>query len=573
MTMACAMARTMAGTMARTMAVMAKGMKRVTLLGLAVCVLGPGMMRAQGSGAGSGAGLDAKALTLFKQPADSWPTYNGDYSGRRYSELAQINTKTVGDVKVAWKYKIEGVGSTRAMASPIIKSTPLMVDGVVYFTIPDHVYAVDARTGNPIWHFDWEDHGGHLLGQRGVGMYGNWIYFLTPDGWFLSLDSRTGKEHWRKKVADEKLQYFTTMSAMIVKNHVLIGVGGDAMDVRGYLEARDPETGEQQWRWWSEPLKMGDPGSETWPNQASMDHGGGMTWLPGTYDPALNLIYWGTGNTNPVFAGQGRKGANLYTDAIVALNPDTGKMAWYFQASPHDTHDWDNVETPVLFDAVIDGKPRKLLAQAARCGYFFVLDRTNGKYLVSKPFAHTANWSKGVDERGQPIPNVGKEPHVDGSMVDVPINGATNWPPPSYSPQTKLFYVNANEGYGVAYLYDTSPEPQGYGGGGSAAFDAHSALIALDVKDGSVRWRHDPKGEGAEGGGMSGGILTTAGGLLFTGDSTRVAAFDAGSGAILWSLPLGSRVSNGPSTWMLDGKQSVLVGAGDTLYSLTVGGK
>ena len=569
MTMACAMARTMAGTMA----VMAKGMKRVTLLGLAVCVLGPGMMRAQGSGAGSGAGLDAKALTLFKQPADSWPTYNGDYSGRRYSELAQINTKTVGDVKVAWKYKIEGVGSTRAMASPIIKSTPLMVDGVVYFTIPDHVYAVDARTGNPIWHFDWEDHGGHLLGQRGVGMYGNWIYFLTPDGWFLSLDSRTGKEHWRKKVADEKLQYFTTMSAMIVKNHVLIGVGGDAMDVRGYLEARDPETGEQQWRWWSEPLKMGDPGSETWPNQASMDHGGGMTWLPGTYDPALNLIYWGTGNTNPVFAGQGRKGANLYTDAIVALNPDTGKMAWYFQASPHDTHDWDNVETPVLFDAVIDGKPRKLLAQAARCGYFFVLDRTNGKYLVSKPFAHTANWSKGVDERGQPIPNVGKEPHVDGSMVDVPINGATNWPPPSYSPQTKLFYVNANEGYGVAYLYDTSPEPQGYGGGGSAAFDAHSALIALDVKDGSVRWRHDPKGEGAEGGGMSGGILTTAGGLLFTGDSTRVAAFDAGSGAILWSLPLGSRVSNGPSTWMLDGKQSVLVGAGDTLYSLTVGGK
>lgn len=572
MTMACAMARTMAGTMA-VMAVMAKGMKRVTLLGLAVCVLGPGMMRAQGSGAGSGAGLDAKALTLFKQPADSWPTYNGDYSGRRYSELAQINTKTVGDVKVAWKYKIEGVGSTRAMASPIIKSTPLMVNGVVYFTIPDHVYAVDARTGNPIWHFDWEDHGGHLLGQRGVGMYGNWIYFLTPDGWFLSLDSRTGKEHWRKKVADEKLQYFTTMSAMIVKNHVLIGVGGDAMDVRGYLEARDPETGEQQWRWWSEPLKMGDPGSETWPNQASMDHGGGMTWLPGTYDPALNLIYWGTGNTNPVFAGQGRKGANLYTDAIVALNPDTGKMAWYFQASPHDTHDWDNVETPVLFDAVIDGKPRKLLAQAARCGYFFVLDRTNGKYLVSKPFAHTANWSKGVDERGQPIPNVGKEPHVDGSMVDVPINGATNWPPPSYSPQTKLFYVNANEGYGVAYLYDTSPEPQGYGGGGSAAFDAHSALIALDVKDGSVRWRHDPKGEGAEGGGMSGGILTTAGGLLFTGDSTRVAAFDAGSGAILWSLPLGSRVSNGPSTWMLDGKQSVLVGAGDTLYSLTVGGK
>ena len=541
--------------------------KRLAWVGVLLGGLLPGMVLAQD------AGLDPKALTLFKQPADSWPTYNGDYSGRRYSELAQINTKTIGEVKVAWQYKIEGVGATRAMASPIIKSTPLMVNGVVYFTIPDHVYAVDARTGREIWHFDYEDHGGHLLGQRGVGMYGNWIYFLTPDGWFLSLDSKTGKERWRKKVADEKQQYFTTMSAVIVKNHVLIGVGGDAMDVRGYLEARDPETGEQQWKWWSEPLKMGDAGSETWPNQAAMDHGGGMTWLPGTYDPELNLIYWGTGNTNPVFAGQGRKGANLYTDAIVALNPDTGKLVWYFQASPHDTHDWDNVETPVLFDAVVNGKPRKLLAQAARCGYFFVLDRTNGRYLVSKPFVHTGNWAKGVDERGQPIPDAGKEPHVDGSMVDVPINGATNWPPPSYSPQTKLFYVNANEGYGVAYLYDTSAEPQGYGGGGSAAFDAHSALIALDVKDGSVRWRHDPKGEGAEGGGMSGGILTTAGGLLFTGDSMRVAAFDAGSGTVVWSLPLGSRVSNGPSTWMLDGKQSVIVAAGDTLYALTVGGK
>ena len=541
--------------------------KRLAWVGVLLGGLLPGMVLAQD------AGLDPKALTLFKQPADSWPTYNGDYSGRRYSELAQINTKTIGEVKVAWQYKIEGVGATRAMASPIIKSTPLMVNGVVYFTIPDHVYAVDARTGREIWHFDYEDHGGHLLGQRGVGMYGNWIYFLTPDGWFLSLDSKTGKERWRKKVADEKQQYFTTMSAVIVKNHVLIGVGGDAMDVRGYLEARDPETGEQQWKWWSEPLKMGDAGSETWPNQAAMDHGGGMTWLPGTYDPELNLIYWGTGNTNPVFAGQGRKGANLYTDAIVALNPDTGKLVWYFQASPHDTHDWDNVETPVLFDAVVNGKPRKLLAQAARCGYFFVLDRTNGRYLVSKPFVHTGNWAKGVDERGQPIPDAGKEPHVDGSMVDVPINGATNWPPPSYSPQTKLFYVNANEGYGVAYLYDTSAEPQGYGGGGSAAFDAHSSLIALDVKDGSVRWRHDPKGEGAEGGGMSGGILTTAGGLLFTGDSMRVAAFDAGSGTVVWSLPLGSRVSNGPSTWMLDGKQSVIVAAGDTLYALTVGGK
>jgi acido-empty-quinoprotein group A len=519
-------------------------------------------------------GLDQKTLSLFHPPTDVWPTYNGDYSGRRFSELKQINATNVAQLKTAWTYKITGIGANRANINPSIKSTPLMVDGVLYFTIPDHVFAVDARSGKELWRFDFEDHGGHLLGQRGVGMYGKWIYFLTPDGWFISLDSKTGKERWRKKVADEKLQYFTTMAAVIVKNHVIIGVGGDAMDVRGYLEARDPETGEEQWRWWSEPLKMGDPGSDTWPNQTSMDHGGGMTWLPGTYDPDLNLLYWGTGNTNPVFAGQGRKGANLYTDAIVALNPDTGKLVWYFQASPHDTHDWDNVETPVLFDMVIDGKPRKLLAQAARCGYFFVLDRTNGKYLVSTPFVNKANWAKGIDERGQPIPNVGKEPQVDGSMVDVPINGATNWPPPSYSPITKLFYVNATEGYGVAYLYDTSAEPEGYGGGGSgAAFDSRSTLLALDVTNGQVKWRHVAKGEGAEGGGIAGGILTTAGNLLFTGDSNRLAAFDPANGNILWSAVLTGRVSNGPSTYTLDGKQYVIAGAGDTLYAMALAGK
>lgn len=518
-------------------------------------------------------GLDPKALTLFQPPADTWPTYNGDYSGRRFSEIAQINQKNIGELKTKWEYKITGIPPLRGSGPLVIKSTPLMVNGVLYFTIPDHVFAVDARTGKEKWRFNFEDHGGHILGQRGVGMYGRWIYFLTPDGWFISLDSETGKERWRKKVADEKLQYFTTMAAVIVKNHVIIGVGGDAMDVRGYLEARDPETGEMQWQWSSEPLKMGDPGSETWPNQQAMDHGGGMTWLPGTYDPELNLIYWGTGNTNPVFAGQGRKGANLYTDSIVALNPDTGKMVWYFQGSPHDTHDWDNVETPVLFDMEIDGKPRKLLAQAARCGYFFVLDRVTGKNLVSKPFTGTANWSKGIDEKGQPIPDPNKEPKVDGSMVDVPINGATNWPPPSYSPQTKLFYVNASEGYGVAYLYDTSPEPQGYGGGGAGHFDPASSLIALDVTNGSVRWKHVSKGMGEEGGGMSGGILTTAGDLLFTGDSDRLAAFDPGNGKILWSEKLGKHVSNGPSTWTLDGQQNIIVGAGDTLYGLTLGGK
>ncbi len=294
-----------------------------------------------------------------------------------------------------------------------------------------------------------------------------------------------------------------------------------------------------------------------------------MTWMPGTYDPELNLIYWGTGNANPVFAGQSRKGANLWTASIVALNPDTGKLVWWFQASPHDTHDWDNVETPVLLDAVIDGKPRKLLAQGARCGWFFLLDRTNGKNLVSKPFSGTGNWAKGVDAKGQPIPDPAKEPKVDGSMIDMPAIGATNWPPASYDPQTGLFYLNGTHGYGMAYLYDTSDKPEGYAGGGGPTADPRSALLAIDIKTGAVRWRHEHPQQGF-GGGMSGGVLTTGGGLLFTGDSGQLVAFDPADGKLLWHQRLPSAVSNGPSTWMLDGKQYIIVGAGDTLYALTL---
>ena len=514
-------------------------------------------------------GLNPGTLGLFKQTPGVWPTYNGDYSGRRYIELNQINQSNVDLLKIDWIYRITSVGQQRGVGTPTIKSTPLLVDGVLYFTIPDHVFAISARTGEQLWQYDFEDKGGHLVGQRGVAMYGNWLYFLSPDGWFISLNAKDGKERWRKKIADEKLQYFTTIAPLVVKNHIIVGVGGDAMDVRGYLEARDPETGEVQWKWWSEPLKMGDPGSETWPNQTAMDHGGGMTWLPGTYDPELNTIYWGTGNANPVFAGQGRKGSNLYTASIVALNADTGKLEWYFQASPHDTHDWDNVETPVIFDANIDGKPRKLLAQAGRCGWFFVLDRTNGKALVSKPFSGTGNWAKGVDAKGQPIPDPDKEPKIDGSMIDMPAMGATNWPPPSYDPQTELFYVNGTEGYGVAYLYDTSPEPEGYGGGGGGNFDSRSALFALDIHNGNIKWKHEHAGNG----GMSGGIMTTAGHLLFTGDSGNLVAFDPATGKILWHQQLMSPLSNGPSSYMLDGKQYIIIGAGDALYALTLAGK
>jgi alcohol dehydrogenase (cytochrome c) len=497
---------------------------------------------------------------------DGWPTYNGDYSGRRHSALSGISSTSIDRLALAWMYRIN-VGPQRGVGMPQIKSTPLEANGILYFTIPDHVWAVDARTGRELWHYSWADQGGHLVGNRGVGMYGNWLYFLAPDGWFISLRASDGKERWRKKVADEKLQYFTTMAPLVVRNHVMIGVGGDAMDVPGYLEARDPETGDLQWRWNTEP-REGEPGAETWPDKGAREHGGGMTWLPGTYDAELNLLYWGTGNPNPVFSGQGRKGANLWTCSIVALNPDTGKLVWYFQASPHDTHDWDDVETPVLFDAEIDGRPRRLLAQAARNGYFFVLDRTNGANIVSKPFV-PLNWSKGVDARGEPVPDSSKEPKVDGALLSMAPGGATNWMPPSYDPSTGLFYVNATRGYSLAYLTDTDPKPEGYGGSGRALWSEH-VLEALDYRTGRVAWSHAYAASG--GFGLGGpGILTTAGGLLFTGDyAGNLIAYNPRDGRILWHFPMLAPLSNGPMTYELGGRQYLIAGAGDTLYAFAV---
>jgi acido-empty-quinoprotein group A len=507
--------------------------------------------------------LAVAPLLVNAQIGDTWPTYNGDYSGRRFSSLQQINAGDLNSLSLAWMYRVN-VRELRGQSNIQIKSTPLVVNGVMYFTVPDHIWAVDARTGEEIWRYSWSDKGGHLIGQRGVGILGDRLYFLTPDGWFISLNTKDGKERWKIQVADPKLQYFTTMAPIIVHNHVLIGVGGDAMDVPGYLEARDPETGALQWRWNSEP-SAGEPGAETWPGKAAMEHGGGMTWLPGTYDPELNLLYWGTGNPNPVYAGQGRKGDNLWTCSIVALNPDTGKLVWYFQASPHDTHDWDDVETPVLFDAEIDGKPRKLLAQAARNGYFFVLDRTTGKNVVSQPFTG-ANWSKGSNSKGQPIPDTDKEPKTDGAILNIAGLGGTNWFAPSFNPQTGLFYVNAIEGYSLAYLTDTDDHPEGYGGSGRTLWQ-RGVLEAIDVHTGKVCWKHPFSGRGLAGS----GLLSTAGELLFSGDpSGNFVAWDPSSGKPLWHFHLPAAVSNGPITYVLDGRQYLAVGAGDTLYTFAL---
>jgi alcohol dehydrogenase (cytochrome c) len=517
---------------------------------------------------------------LAKYP-EAWPTHYGDYSGRRYSPLAQINAANVKTLSLAWTHRAtaqEGdtsggeyhTGDPYYWGGPqqtvTIKATPLVANGVLYFAAPDHAYAIDAHTGRAIWHYFWRTRGGIHIGNRGVGMYGNLLFLETPDCYLVSLDAATGKERWHKEIADVRQQYFCTPAPIIIGRHVIVGIGGDSLDVQGYLESYEPETGERQWRWYTTPQKMGEPGSETWPDEYSMTHGGGMTWLPPTYDPDLNLLYIPTGNPNPVFAPRSRKGDNLFTCALVALNPDTGKMAWYFQTSPHDTHDWDSAQVPVLIDGQIDGRPRKLVAQAARNGYYFLLDRTNGKSIQTVRYVDFMNWSLGVNDKGQPVNNPAKDATIDGTLVSP--GSATNWPPPSFSPKTGLLYVGTSQSYGLQYLTDTDERPEGYGGGavgGGGGGGREAYIKALDYRTGKVRWRHAL----TEGGAM--GLLTTAGDLLFGGDgSGNFVAYDPSTGDPLWHAGLHATPSNAPITFMLDGRQFVVIGAGDSLYAFTL---
>lgn len=504
--------------------------------------------------------------TLGKTPVTTWPTFNGDYSGERYSTLKQIGPANVDRLVESWVFQITGVGAQRGAPVPIIKCTPLLVNGVLYITIPDHVFAIDARTGKEIWRYKWVDHGGHLVGQRGVGIWKSTLYFLTPDNWLVALDANSGLERWKKNYADARKQYFSTSAPLIVKNHVIVGVGGDAMDVPGFLDSFDPVTGELQWTWWSTPRK-GDPALLTWPNEAAADHGGGMTWMPGTYDSELNLLYWPTGNTNPVFAGQGRPGANLWTESIVALDADTGKLRWYFQVSPHDTHDFDNTTAPILFDKVIAGKPRKLLAQAARNGFFVTLDRATGKYLVVKPYV-PLDYVSGLSPGGEPVPIPDKDPSVGGSIN---IVNATNWQAPAYSPQTGLVYVNAVEGKAIYYLTDDSERPSGYGGTGTGIGHVERVLKAIDPLTGNVMWQHRYPNLDDAPTTVGPSILATASNLLITGDDQKnLIIYSAGNGQVLWHRELMANESGGVITYLLDGKQYIVFGAGHSLCAWSV---
>jgi alcohol dehydrogenase (cytochrome c) len=519
---------------------------------------------------------------ILKPLSDSWLTYSGDYSGKRFSTLTQINQSNVKNLTLAWLSRMNAgpgnIGTLQTIiggegagefAGVTLKGAILQVNGILYVSAPDNAWAVDARDGHVMWHYFWRTRGGTHIGNRGLGMWRDRLFMETPDNYLVSLDSKTGKELWHVTIADFELQYFSTMAPIVVGDHVLVGTGND-LDEPGMLQSFDPETGKRQWVWYPVPMKQGDPGLETWKSLDAARHGGGQIWVPGAYDPETHLYITGTGNPSPAYTSISRgDGENLFTCSIVAINVDTGKMAWYYQTSPHDTHDWDTAQTPILIDAQFNGRLRKLVLHASRNGYYFTLDRTTGERLISTRYSETANWATGLNKHGQPIRDPEKDFHIGGSLVSPNNTGVTNWPPPSFSPDSGLFYVPRYDSYAMYYLTETDPRgAMGLGGKEEVNVGSlGSHLVAIDYKTGKTVWDHRyPSNTG----GTLSGVLTTAGRLLFTGDNAgNLIAFDPANGNPLWHSRIG-QVSNAPETYMLDGHQYLLSAVGDTLFAFTL---
>ena len=530
--------------------------------------------------------------------ADSWPTYSGDYSGRRYSELSQVTRDNVKNLTLAWATRLTGgmdtggggmfappsppqivggeatdavvTGGLFSSAAPIsIRGAILEVNGVLYASAPDNVWAIDARTGAVLWHYYWKTKGGTHTSNKGMGIYGDWLFVETADDYLVSLDARTGKERWHKEIASFAEQYFSEAAPIVIGNHVLVGAANDG-DEPGSLRSVDPATGELQWKFHITPMNAGDPGLDSWPSLEAARHGGGNPWTAGSYDPETHLYFFGSGNPSPAYSSKTRAGDNLFTNSLIAVNVDSGKMAWYYQTAPHDTHDWDSAETPILVDGQFNGKPRKLVLQATRNGHFFVLDRVTGEHLLTTRFTPWGKWVQRINERGQPVRDPGRDVTVGGTVLS--IDGWTNWPPPAFSPQTGFFYVRGFENYGLLYYTETDPAgTMGLGGvtrGGQVSLG--SSIRAIDYRTGKVAWEHDfGTGQGFMST-LGSGLLATAGGIVFGADQgENFVAFDSERGTPLWHSRL-QNVSNAPEAFMLDDHQYVMVAADDMIYAFAL---
>ncbi len=497
-----------------------------------------------------------RLLNSRKEP-QNWLTYSGDYSGSRFSALDQIGVATAHNLTAKWVYQTGATGK--------LETTPLVIDGILYATAQDdRAFALDARTGRPIWMYQHQLPGdirpccGRV--NRGLAILGDKVFLGTLDAHVIALDSKTGNVIWDIVAGDYQKGYSFTVAPLAVKNLVIIGVSGGEYGVRGFIDAYDAATGARQWRFYTVP-GPGEPGHETWEGD-SWKVGGAPAWNSGTYDAATNQIFWPTGNPAPSNRGEGRAGDNLFSNSLLALNADTGKMNWYFQFTKHDEHDWDATQVPVILDA--GGK--HLIAQANRNGYFYVIDRASGKLVSANAYGKTT-WSDSKDAEGRPIAKKEASPTLEGHTVCPGALGTTNFMAPAYDRQTSLFYVTARD---QCDIFSTAPQPYeaGHAYYGSAYFPSEEAepyrgfLKAIDPTTGELKWKFEHTSP------TWSGVLATAGGLVFTGDAEgNFIALDAASGKPLWHFQMGGAVYAAPIAFAVDGKEYVTIAAGSAIYA------
>ncbi len=510
--------------------------------------------------------IDVLPAELIAQPPGAnWLSYNGDFTGRRYSSLAQISRSNVAQLRAQWVF--HSINSNR------LEVTPVVVNGVMFVTSANDTFALDARTGRVIWHHERpvsegliDDAAGHR--SRGVAVWHSRVYRQTDNAHLLCLDERSGHLLWDVAYADWSRNYGATAAPLIVNDKVIVGTSGGDDGVRGFVAAYDATTGKLAWRFWTIPAP-GEFGSESWPGDMYL-HGGGTAWMPGTYDPETRTLFWTTSNPSPDFDGSVRPGDNLYTSCVLALDPDTGKLKWYFQFTPHDLFDYDATETPILIDAVYGGGPRKLLVQANRNGFIYVLDRTNGKFLSAVPFVSKLTWAKGIDEQGRPLRS-GLKPTPEGTRICPGYGGATNWYAPSYNESTHFVYFLALEECQTFFS-----KPQKFEEGKTfystgvkriPGETSQKILLAYDLDKQSFAWRYPQVGRTHS----SGGTMTTAGGLVFFGDDAQsFEAVDAQTGKPLWHFNTGQDFSASPMSYAVQDKQYVAIAAGSDIFSFAL---
>ena len=490
-----------------------------------------------------------------------WPSYDGSTTGNRYTPLTQIDKSNVDRLAPRWIYTIP--------STVRLQVTPVVVDGVMYVTSANECYALDAGNGREIWRFQQPRTKG-LVGNaagginRGVAVAGDRVFMVTDHAHLLALNRFTGELLWDTEMADWRLNYNATSAPLIVGDLIVAGTAGGEQGVRGFLAAYDQSTGKEAWRFWTVP-KPGEPGAETWVG-SGIEQPGGTTWMTGVYDAALNLVYWTTGNPSPDYNGDERRGDNLYASSVVALDARSGRLKWHFQFTPHNVWDWDAQQPTVLVDATWEGRPRKLLVQASRNGFFYVLDRTDGKFLLGKPFVSHLTWAREIGSDGRPVLLPGQEPSAEGTRVCPSAHGAANWYSTSYSPQTGLYYVQTLENCNV-FVKSVSEWVAGKSyWGGSTRPDAtapnQKILRAISLTTGKVAWELPQTGPGA----ARGGTLATASGLLFfCDDQDRFAAVDASTGKQLWQFGMNSVWRASPMTYEFDGRQHVAIASGSNI--------